>query len=114
MSRKTDAPADVNEDVPAEVVVNAGYVATDGDVQGNGRSTQDLKDRRVVDPNAPLDYNTLPDNQDTQGNHYPPGADFLAAEVARAEQAKVDAEAAVAEAEAQLAAAHDAAQEAHG
>lgn len=91
-----------------EGVAPAEYVATDGDVQGDGRSTQDLKDRRVVDPDAPMDYNTLPDGSDVQGNHYPPGPDFYKAELARAEQAKLDAEQAVEDAQAALDAAADA------
>lgn len=84
------------------------YIATDGDVQGQGTSTADLRDRRVVDANAPFDYAELPDDSTVQGNVYPPGADFYAAEIARAEQSVRDAEYAAEVAKDELQAAKDA------
>lgn len=86
----------------------ADYIATDGDVQGNGRTTEDLKDRRVIDEDAPFDYNTLPDTSDVQGNKYPPGEDFFKAEAARAEQAKIEADRAAEDAQSALDRANDA------
>lgn len=84
------------------------YIATDGDVQGQGTSTSELRDRRVIDANAPFDYSELPDDSTVQGNVYPPGADFYKAEIARVEQAVRDAEYAADVAKDQLQAAKDA------
>lgn len=103
MTKPKEAP-----EAPEAPVVVAGFVATDGDVQGSNRTTQDIIDRRVIDPDAPLDYNTLPDTADTQGNHYPPGPDFYKAELVRAEEAHVAAQEALDAAQDALDAAADA------